>query len=140
MSEAQRFRPRRSYTAMAWMGGLVALLFAWELNRTFSGATLFFLLVALLFSAVNLRWAISSVEVTPSGLLCHRPFAASLAIAFRQIATCEEAGRLGKGISLIYYPLADNGLIDLDRPLSYFLPGVENQPEMLALIERQLVD
>jgi len=125
---------------MAWGGGLVALLFAWELNRAFSGATLFFLVIALLFAAVNLRWALSSVEATPSGLICHRPLAASLPIAFRQIATCEQSGRTGKGISLIYYPLADNGLIDLDNPRPHFLPGVEGQSELLEIVQRQLVD
>ena len=140
MSEAQLFRPRRSYRLMAGLGGLVALLFAWELYRTFAGATLFFLLIALYFFATNLRWTVSSVELTSTGLICHRPFAAPLAIAFRQIATCEESGRMGKGISLIYYPLADNGLIDLDRPTSYFLPGVEGQSELLEIVQRQLVD
>ena len=134
------FRPRRSYTAMAWLGGLVALLFAWELYGTFAGATLFFLLIALLFAAVNLRWAISPVELTPTGLICHRPFVAPLSITFRQIASCEESGRMGNGIGLIYYPLADNGLIDLDRPISHFLPGVEGQSELLAIVQRQLVD
>lgn len=140
MSDAQLFRPRRSYTLMAWLGGLVALLFAWELNRTFAGATLFFFLIALFFFASNLRWAVSPVELTPTGLLCHRPFVAPLAIAFRQIATCQKSGRMGRGISLIYYPLADNGLIDLDRPISNFLPGVEGQSELLAIVQRQLVD
>ena len=124
---------------MAGLGGLVALLFAWELYRSFAPATLFFLLIALYFFAVNLRWAVSSVALTPTGLIFHRPFAA-LSITFRQIATCEESGRMGKGISLIYYPLADNGLIDLDRPTSHFLPGVEGQAELLALVQGQLVD
>jgi hypothetical protein len=140
MSEAQLFRPRRSYALMAGLGGLVALLFAWELYRTFSAATLFFLLIALYFFVVNLRWAVSSVALTPTGLLCHRPFVAPLSITFRQIATCEESGRMGKGISLIFYPLADNGLIDLDRPTSCFLPGVEGQRELLESVQGQLVD
>ncbi|RLT43533.1 MAG: hypothetical protein DWI57_04230 [Chloroflexi bacterium] len=140
MSDAQLFRPRRSYTLMAWLGLAVALLFAWELYQAFDGMTLFFLLIALCFFAANLRWAVSPVELTPNGLVCRRTFAAPLAIAFRQIATCEESGRMGKGISLIYYPLADNGLIDLDKPTSYFLPGLENQRELLEIVQRQLVD
>lgn len=140
MSEVQLFRPRRSYTLMVWLGIAVALLFAWELYRSFAGATLFFFLIALLFSAVNLRWALSSIELTPTGLICHRPVVAPLTITFRQIATCEESGRMGKGISLIYYPLADNGMIDLDRPTSHFLPGVGSQAEFLAIVQRQLVD
>lgn len=140
MSDAQLFRPRRSYWLMAWLGAAVALLFAWELYQAFAGTTLFFLLIALYFFAVNLGWAVSSVELTPTGLIFHRPFAAPLAITFRQIATCEESGRMGKGISFIYYPLAANGLIDLDKPRSHFLPGVEGQSELLEIIQRQLVD
>ena len=140
MSEARHFRPRRSYGLMAGLGGLVALLFAWELYQNFAPATLFFLLIALYFLVVNLRWAVSSVALTPTGLIFHRPFAAPLSITFRQIATCEESGRMGKGISLIYYPLADTGLIDLDKPTAYFLPGVEGQRELLEIVQGQLVD
>lgn len=140
MSEARLFRSRRSYGLMAGLGGLVALLFAWELYGAFSGTTLFFLLIALYFFAVNLRWAASSVVLTPTGLVFHHPFAAPLSITFRQIATCEESGRMGKGISLIFYPLADTGLIDLDRPTAYFLPGVEGQRELLEIVQGQLVD
>ncbi|MFZ1754846.1 MAG: hypothetical protein WBO46_15395 [Caldilineaceae bacterium] len=140
MSDVQVFRPRRSYGAMAGIGLLVALLFAWELTRNFAGGTLFFIGCALLFALVNLGWAVSTVELTETGLVRRRPLSGPLPIAFRQIATCEESGRMGKSISLIYYPLADNGLLDLDTPRSCFLPGVERQDELLAILQRKIVD
>ena len=112
---------------MAYLGALVALLFAWELGRGFAWSIFFFLVIALAFSTTNLYWATSHVELTPTGLTCRRRLAASLHIDFRQIVSVAETGRITTGISLVYYPLADNGLIDLDNPRSLFLPGMERQ-------------
>ena len=140
MSEPQIYQPRRSYTGMAYGGALVALLFAWEVGRSFAWPTLFFLVIAMAFAAVNLRWAVTQVELTPAGLTCHRPFATPLHIDFRQIVAVAEAGRMTNGISLIYYPLAANGLIDLDNPRSLFLPAVERQDELLAIVQREIVE
>ncbi|MBI3957257.1 MAG: hypothetical protein HY328_00510 [Chloroflexi bacterium] len=141
MSEYRLYRPRRSYTLMAYGGVLVALLFAWEVGRNFAWPTLFFFVIALAFAAVNLRSATTQVELTPTGLTCHRRFAVSpLHIDFRQIVTVTQAGHMTTGISLIYYPLAANGLIDLDDPRSLFLPAMERQDELLAIVQRGIVE
>lgn len=140
MSDPQFYRPRRFYTLMAYGGALVALLFAWEVARTFAWPTLFFLIIALAFATVNLFWAAIQVELTPSGLTCHRRFAPPLHIDFRQIVTATEAGRGTTGISLVYYPLGSNGLIDLDNPRSFFLPGMERQDELLAIVQQEIVE
>lgn len=140
MSVPQFYRPRRSYTLMAYGGALVALLFAWEVARTFAWPTFFFLLVALAFATINLVWATTQVELTPTGLTCHRRFAPPLHINFRQIVTVTEVGRGTTGISLVYYPLGRNGFIDLDNPRSFFLPGMERQDELLAIVQQEIVE
>ncbi len=140
MSEDRLYRPQRSYTLMAYAGALVALLFAWEVGRNFAWPTLFFFVIALAFAAANLRWATTQVELTPTGLTCHRRFAAPLHIDFRQIVTVTQAGRMTTGITLIYYPLAANGLIDLDDPRSLFLPAMERQDELLAIVQQKIVE
>lgn len=140
MSEARRYRPRGVYRGLTLLGFAVCLLFGWELARAFSWATLFFLLIALFFALTNLRWSASPVDVSESGLLCHRPPAAPLAIGFRQIADCQESGRRSNAISLIYYPVTDGGMLDLDTPRSCFLPSVEDQEQLVATIQQRLVD
>ncbi len=140
MSEASLYQPRRSYTLLAYAGALVALLFAWEVGRTFAWPTLFFCVIALAYALTNLRSATTQVELTPTGLTCHRRFFAPLHIAFGQIVTATEAGRMTTGIALVYYPLAANGLIDLDDPRSLFLPALERQDELLAIVQREIVE
>jgi hypothetical protein len=125
---------------MAYGGALVALFFAWEVARSFAWATLFFLVIALAFATINLAWATTQVELTPTGLTCHRRFVAPRHINFRQIVTATDAGRGTTGISLVYYPLGSDGLIDLDNPLSFFLPGMERQDELLAIVQQEIVD
>lgn len=140
MSEGRRFRPRRSYQGMALLGVGVALLFGWETARAFAWPTLFFLIVALGVALVNLRWAASPVYADDNGLTCHRPPARPLHINYRQIAACEESGRGRNVISLIYFPAGRNGMLDLDAPRSCFLPGLEDQEDLMALIQRRLVE
>ena len=113
MSEGRRYRPRRSYWAMALLGLAVALLFGWELGREFAWPTLFFLLISLFVALSNLRWAASQVDATGDGIICHRPPVAPLHIGYRQIVSCEESGRGRKAISLIYYPTRHLGFLNI---------------------------
>ncbi len=140
MSESRLFRPRPSYAPTAIGGMVVALLFAWELGQNFAWATLFFFLIALFFTAVNLLSAMSHVEVTPTGLIFYRRFRSPLDMEFRQIVTISEAGRMTSGLSLVYFPSGHNGLIDLDDPRSIFLPGVAHQDELLALVRQRIAE
>jgi len=125
---------------MAYLGALVGLLFAWELGQGFAWPALFFFVIALVFSLTNLRSATSQLEVLPSGLAFYRRFVAPLHIEFRQIVTVAEEGRMTKGISVIYYPLDENGLIDLDDPRSLFLPGMDRQDQLLEIVQQEIVE
>lgn len=140
MSEATVYTPRRSYTVLAGAGALLALLFAWEIGQSFDWATLFFAVVALLFAGVNLFSALSSVELTPTGLTAHRRFASPQHIDFRQIVSVATAARLSTGLSLVYYPLRGDGLLDLDTPRSLFLPSLERQEDLLATLQREIIE
>lgn len=140
MSKSLIYTPRRSYTLLAYVGALLALLFAWEIGQSFDWASLFFLVVALLFAGVNLLSALGSVELTPTGLTAHRRFAAPQHIDFRQIVSVAAAGRLTTGLSLVYYPLRGDGLLDLDTPRTLFLPSLERQEELLAILQREIIE
>jgi len=140
MSEELVYRPRRSYTLLAYLGALLALLFAWELGRDFAWSALFFFVIALVFAVINLHWATTRVELTPAGLTCCWRFSPTLHIDFRQIVTVAESGRMRTGLSFVYYPLAGDGLIDLDNPRSLFLPSLDRQDELLAIVQRKIVE
>lgn len=138
MSNSTRYSPRPSYTLMVGLGLVVSLLFAWEVGQHFAWPTLFFFVCALGFVVVNLRWATTSIELTPTGMTVYRRLAAPQPINFRQMATVEVAGRTLKGITLIYYPLNERKLIDLDNPRSLFLPGLNDQAQLLEILQTQI--
>ncbi|MCL4832191.1 MAG: hypothetical protein KJZ86_07105 [Caldilineaceae bacterium] len=140
MSEPIIYHSRPVYRYLALLGLGVALLFAWELGQSFAWPTIFFLGIALAFAATYSRWAADRVELTPTGLAVYRLFSPPTPIDFRQIASIEEAGRMTTGLTLVYFPLNDRQMIDLDGPRSLFLPGLKAQKELLAIIQAQMVD
>lgn len=140
MFEYMRYRPRPTYAYVALLGAGIALLFAWELSQRFAWPTLFFFVIALAFAVTYLLWASVQVELTPTGLTIHRRFAAPHHINFPQIVSIEEAGRMTTGLTLVYYPLTEKKMIDLDDPRSLFLPGMNDQDQLLGIILSQMVE
>ena len=106
MTDAPVFLPRPTYRLFSAGGAAVALLFAWELLNAFSLPVLFFLLAAAGFAVVYLRWALMRLELTAAGVTVHAPLQAPLHILFRQMITCDEAGRIMPGLSLVYWPVS----------------------------------
>ena len=114
------------------------MLFAWELLNAFSLPVLFFLLAAAGFAVVYLRWALMRLELTAAGVTVHAPLQAPLHILFRQMITCDEAGRIMPGLSLIYWPVSADGFVDTDAPRTLFLPAVARQEKLLAALQDRI--
>lgn len=137
-SEPLLYVARRIYSALTLLGVVVTLLFVWTLLQAFDWFALIFLTMAALFAIINLRWMLTRAELTPSGLTLHEPLLSPTHIDFRQMVVVYEAGRALPGISLVYYPLAGNGLVNMDEPRTLFLPALENQEELLSILNREI--
>ena len=138
MTDAPVFLPRPTYRLFSAGGAAVALLFAWELLNAFSLPFLFFLLAAAGFAIVYLRWALMRLELTGDGVTVHAPLQAPLHILFRQMITCDEAGRIMPGLSLVYWPVSADGFVDTDAPRTLFLPAVARQEKLLATLQDRI--
>ncbi len=138
MTDAPVFLPRPTYRLFSAGGAAVALLFAWELLNAFSLPVLFFLLAAAGFAVVYLRWALMRLELTAAGVTVHAPLQAPLHILFRQMITCDEAGRIMPGLSLVYWPVSADGFVDTDAPRTLFLPAVARQEKLLATLQDRI--
>ena len=138
MTDAPVFLPRPTYRLFSAGGAAVALLFAWELLNAFSLPVFFFLLAAAGFAVVYLRWALMRLELTAAGVTVHAPLQAPLHILFRQMITCDEAGRIMPGLSLVYWPVTADGFVDTDAPRTLFLPAVARQEKLLATLQDRI--
>jgi len=138
MAEAPVYLPRPLYRLFAAGGAAVAALFAWEVAREFSLPTLFFLLAAVGFAVVYLRWALMRLELTADGVTVQAPLQSSQHVLFRQMITCVEAGRITPGLSLVYWPVSGDGLVEMETPRTLFLPAVTRQEELLAALEERI--
>jgi hypothetical protein len=137
-SDPHLYLARRIYGGLTLMGLLITLLFVWTLVQAFDWFTLIFLSFAALFAIINLRWMLTRAELTPSGLTLHEPLIPPTHVDFRQMVVVYEAGRAIPGISLVYYPLAGNGLVNMDEPRTLFLPAMENQEELLSILKHEI--
>jgi hypothetical protein len=70
-----------------------------------------------------------------NGVCVQTPLRGRRCVEFRQLASVMEAGRVNPVIALIYYPMLDNGLFDLDKPTSLVLPAVQGQAQLLTFLE-----
>ncbi len=134
---------RRVYLLLVLLGLAVAALFVREVARGqgFDQAVAVFLLLSALgFAGIHGMWALTRVELTPTGLTVHRPGRPPLHVDFRQMVDVHEGGRLLKTLSLVYYPVDADGLVDLEAPRSLFLPAVERQAELLRVLRSRLVE
>lgn len=138
MPEDSLYLPRPVYRLFAAGGAAVAALFTWEVVREFSLPTLFFLLAAAGFAVVYLRWALMRMELTADGVTVQVPLQSPRHVLFRQMITCVEAGRITPGLSLVYWPVSADGLVEMEAPRTLFLPAVARQEELLAALEERI--
>ncbi|MBX2997428.1 MAG: hypothetical protein KF893_02875 [Caldilineaceae bacterium] len=137
-SEQHLYVARRAYTVFTFVGLSITLLLVWTLIQAFDWVTLIFLSFAALFAMINLRWMFTRAELTPSGLTLYEPLIPPTHVDFRQMVVVYEAGRAIAGISLVYYPLAGNGLVNMDDPRTLYLPAMQNQEELLSILDREI--
>ena len=80
-------------------------------------------------------WAIwtlfSRVELRKESITVRNPLGKRTTVEFRQVVNAIESGRMGNSISLLYHPIGEDGLIDLEDADTLFLPKVQNQSELL---------
>ena len=138
MTDTPVYLPRTTYRLFAVGGAAVALLFLREILNGFSLPSLFFLLGAIAFALIHVRWALMRLELTADGVTVRAPLQAPLLIQFRQMITCEEAGRFVPGVSLVYWPISADGIVDTDVPRTLFLPAVARQDEFLAALQERI--
>lgn len=138
MTDAPVYLPRTTYRLFALGGAAVALLFLREILSGFSLPSLFFLLGAIAFALIHVRWALMRLELSADGVTVRAPMQATTQIQFRQIITCEEAGRFMPGVSLVYWPVSAEGIVVMDVPRTLFLPAVARQDELLAALQERI--
>jgi len=129
------YRAHSRYVLIAGVAAIcVALLGWWSLQHADLAALLFLGLAAvLLFFA--LRGIGSRVEADAAGITVQRPLAQPLRIQYRQVAQVTEEGRVQRVLVLLYYPLGEDGLLDLQALRSLALPALEEQSELLAVLQ-----
>jgi len=138
MTDTPVYLPRTTYRLFAAGGAAVALLFLREILNGFSLPSLFFLLGAIAFALIHVRWALMRLELTADGVTVRAPMQATMQIQFRQMITCEEAGRFMPGVSLVYWPVSTEGIVEMDVPRTQFLPAVARQEELLATLQERM--
>ncbi|MXX24250.1 MAG: hypothetical protein F4Z82_02220 [Caldilineaceae bacterium SB0668_bin_21] len=138
MTDTPVYLPRTTYRLFAAGGAAVALLFLREILNGFSLPSLFFLLGAIAFALIHVRWALMRMELTADGVTVRGPMQATMQIKFRQMITCEEAGRFMPGVSLVYWPVSAEGIVEMDVPRTQFLPAVARQEELLAALQERI--
>jgi hypothetical protein len=116
----------------------LALLFVWDLVQGAGVEFLFFAGIALVAALWSARMMASRVELTRVGVTLHMPFAELRHVDFRQLFSASEEGRFNRVITLIYYPVAADGLLDLQDARTLFLPAVEEQERLMAAILREM--
>jgi hypothetical protein len=131
---AAHYRATPLYAYLAGAALLAAGFCAWALWQQFDWITLIFL-VGCLYAAVTyvIQWR-STVAIDAHGLWLNTPLQAHR-VEFRQLDDAGVAGRVAHRIVVTYFPLRDNGLLDLDELRSVTLPAVDRQTELLTLLE-----
>jgi len=129
------YRAHSRYVLMAGIGAICSALLGWRLLPRYDLGTALFLLVALALLLFALRGLGSRVEVDSIGLTLFRPLSAPLRIQYRQLVEVTEEGRVQRVLVLLYYPVADDGLLDLEALRSQALPALEDQAELLSVLQ-----
>lgn len=136
------FRPQQFYRVLALISLAMAALFGWELARSYRvssievGSVLFFVvsLGVLLWSA---RASLTRVHLAAQHLTVEAPLSPRRTIEFGQMLSVEEEGRMSKAIVLAYHPRTPDGLLDLERASTIFLPALQDQDTLYEwLVEK----
>jgi hypothetical protein len=131
------FKAHPRYRLFTLAAAALAALFVWDLRDGVEIGSAIFLAVCVGLALWYGRAMGSRVEVTHDRVTLYAPLSAPATVEFRQLAGVSEEGRWTQAILLLYHPLADQGLLDLDEIRSLALPAVEEQPRLLATLDQQ---
>lgn len=134
-AETRVFAPSGFYGVVTALGIVVAALFGWEFGRTPGLGALLFLGIGIGITLWSLRAQTSRVAVTRATLCLVRPWQAERCVAFRQLVSVAETGRLNPVLLLVYHPAQATGLLDLDSVETLELPAVRDQDALLAQLK-----
>jgi len=132
------FQTHLRYKFLAVLSLVMVLLFTWTLYQSFAGGSLFFLLACLGTGLWYLWVGFSRVRLSATGVELNLPLGAPREVAFRQLVSVSESGRIGRSITLIYHPLLDDGFLDLEQVQSLALPEVLKQQTLLENLEERI--
>lgn len=137
--EPTTFHPHRRYLLLAGASFGVAALFAWELIRSGVSAEIVLFLVALVLTGLSYtRSALTSVHLTAQQITIAPPMFGRSSIEYRQLVSVSQDGRLFDVIVLIYHPLREDGLLDLDAVRSCNLPAVVDQDVLYDYLKERM--
>lgn len=145
---AHEYRAHSIYYLLTAAMLALLLLLGWELWRTPTPGALLFVAITLgaglwFASAFGTRIHLSPTAITleraigdklPSPLNRVLPYSTQT-VAYRQLIHAEESGRFLSVLTLLYYPIQPDGLLDFDHVASITLPMVTNQEQLLAHLE-----
>lgn len=150
----REFRSHPIYYVLTAGVLLLLVLLGWDLWHNATPATFLFvgivLVITLWFiSALGVRVTLAPAELTiirpPWSLLSIFGYVSSVidlgdnpptkAIAYRQLISVEESGRFFSTLTLLYYPVAPDGLLDLEQIANLTLPIVRNQQDLRERLE-----
>ncbi|MBW7881105.1 MAG: hypothetical protein H3C34_00460 [Caldilineaceae bacterium] len=135
--DVAEYRPQPRYLLLAGAGLLAAALCGWSLWQNFDLFLLFFLAGSLLATFWFGAQLFSRIQTDDRSITLRR-LGGQRRIEYRQLSDAGEAGRLIRGLVLLYHPLRDDGLVELDELRSLMLPAVENQEVLLQRLEERM--
>ena len=138
------FRAHPIYYALAGGTLLLLMLLGWDLWQNPTAGAFLFVAIVL----VAMLWFVFALDVhvalAPSELTVHRSYSRAFTgftqpapetIAYRQLISAEPSGRFLSTLTLLYYPMQSDGLLDLEQVASTTLPLMTNQSDLLERLE-----
>jgi hypothetical protein len=118
----------------------LALLLGYDVVRAGDRMGLVFVAVMLTVSVYLARTIGARVEVDAEKVTLHRRLGAPVGVAYRQVDLVDQRRDhpLGGGIAVHYFPLTQDGLVDLERTATLDLPRVRDQERLLTLLEEHV--
>lgn len=138
MASSAIYSAHPKYRLFVLTCAVLAVLFIWQLRQLFDIGAVLFLVIAVGLLLWYGRMMGSRVVVEETRMALHTPLARPKVVEFRQLAGVSEEGRIGQSILVLYHPLAEHGLVELDEVRSLALPAVQDQEALLATLAKQV--
>lgn len=132
------YTPAPLYRVLALAGGILILLFLWQLAQNFDPGALLFCSLMVWLTFRFTRMAASRVEVQADRVRYVRPYGTAQEVEFRQVRDVYEEGRGFQSILVAYYPRQANGLLDLDDIKHLALPAVRDHAGLFATLTNHI--